>query len=362
MNTETDYLKSIAEEIVQSGNKEIKNPNHHLLTEAKRLEKAIMHSLNSIENFTQRDTFCFNTLQKLVQISDILFDFTRSLDPNVKVLVELLTAIKQLMPSEIRPNLKLSRAFVEMQKTNLTAQWARYQTVLEQQAIDPRLIGIAGIPFKRFTERKHQLYWSDFTWLRGYQAKLDIMDWNEADCSGKTEALISLLIGRDFNDDRFYIYCKKYIQNRLKGITGKRNRLLEYAFCEKLVLEDTQVGIAAFDLRSNSVSARLLKWIKEEIVFVQTHELDRPQTKLVFKWNVEMIAFFFKLLHEKQAFGKIPLEPFAETIAANCSSVGKDDIQPATIHSRFYMKDLQVIKAIETLLVEMLEIVRIYLR
>ena len=75
-----------------------------------------------------------------------------------------------------------------------------------------------------------------------------------------------------------------------------------------------------------------------------------------------MIAFFFKLLHERQAFGKLPLERFAEIIAANCSSVGKEDFQPATIHSRFYMKDLQVIKAIESLLTDMLETIRKYLR
>jgi hypothetical protein len=361
MNTETDYLKSIAEEIAQSGDKNAK-PNHHLQVEAKRLEKAIIHNLNGIENFTQRDTFYFNTLNKLVNVCDILFDLTGTVNPNVKVLIDLLTSIKQVVPSEIRPNLKLSKAFIEMQRESFAQLWAGHRKILEEQEMETRLLEIAAIPFTRFIEGKQKLYWGDFTWIRGYQAKLEIIDWDDADCNSKTEALISLLIGRNFNDDRFYIYCKKYILNRTKAISGKRNRLLEFAQCEKLVMEDTQVGTPAFDLRANPLSARLLKWIKEEIDFVETHERDRPHTKFEFKWNVEMIAFFFKLLHERQTFGKIPLEPFAETIAANCSSVGKEDFRPATIHSRFYMKDLQVIRAIEVLLAEMLEIVRKYLR
>jgi len=145
-------------------------------------------------------------------------------------------------------------------------------------------------------------------------------------------------------------------------LQGKQQRLLEYAKCEKLVQEDTQTDTPSYDAETNSVSTRLSKWIREEIDFVETHERHRPTAKFEFKWNVEMIAFFFKLLHERQAFGKVTLERFAGTIAANCSSVGKEEFQPATIHSRFYMKDLQVIKATEALLADMLEAVRKYLR
>jgi hypothetical protein len=278
------------------------------------------------------------------------------------VLLELLTSINEVVPSEIRPNLKLSKAFVEMQKQKFTETWAKHQNILQEQEIEARLMEIAAIPFTRFIAGKHKLYWGDFTWLRGYQAKLDIIDWDDADCSSKTEALISLLIGRDFNDDRFYIYCKKYILRRTNAIVGKGKRLLEYAQCEKLVMEDTQVGTAAFDLRSNSVSARLLKWIKEEIDFVETHERERIVTKFEFKWNIETLAFFFKLLWDHKVFGKVPLERFSEQIAGNCSSIGKDEFQAGSIFSRLYSKEPEVVKAIEQLLAGMLADVRNYLQ
>lgn len=365
MNTETDYLKSIAEEIAANKSELLQKsakPNHHLLTEAKRLEKAIIGHLAIIENFTQRDTFHFNTLSKLVNICDILYDIYETITPDVEVITELLAVIKEVIPDEIRPNLKLTKAFITMQKTAIQGNWEQQRGLMQQHGIDGKLIPIAAIPFLRFIGSAQTLYWQDFTWLRGYQAKLAIMDWENADCNSKTEALMSLLIGRDFNDDRFYIYCKKYIQDRTTKVQGKAKRLLEYALCQKLVLEDTQIGMAPFDLRANTVSARLLKWISEEIDFVETHERERPFAKFEFKWNVEMIAFFFKLLWDHKVFGKVFLEPFSEQIAANCSSIGKEDFQAGTIYSRLYIKEPEVVKAVEKLLVAMLADVKKYLK
>lgn len=361
MNTETDYLKSIAEEIVKNRSTSETTPNHHLEVEAKRMEKLIIQSLNTIENFTQRDTFHFNTLSRLVNICDLLFEVTGNVNPDVQVIIELLTAVKRVIPDEIRPNLKLPKAFVEMQKDGLSVIWGHHKKIMEEQEIGKKLIDIAGIPFLRFTEPKHTLYWGDFTWLKGYQAKLEILDWADADCNSSAEALMSLLIGRDFNDDRFYILCKKYIKQRALGVNGKRQRLLEYAECEKLVLQDTQVDTPSFDFHANSVSTRLLKWIKEEIDFVETHEREKPVAKFEFKWNIETIAFFFKLLWDHKIFGKVILETFSEQIASNCSSIGKDEFQAGSIFSRLYSKEPEVVKSVEKLLTAMLADVRKYL-
>jgi hypothetical protein len=357
MTTETEYLKSIAEEI--SANKtNTDKPNHHLATEAKRLEKAIIHSLNNIENFTQRDTFLFNTLCKLVNISDLLYAVTGSVNPDVMILMDLMAAVRQITPDLIRSNLKLPKAFIVIQTDNWSLVWKHQSEVITSHGVHPKLIEIAGIPFRRFIEPKQTLYWGDYTWLKGYQAKLEIMDWQDADCNSPEEALLSLLIGRDFNDDRFYIYCKKYIQARTRKISGKRQKLLEFAECQKLVLQDTQANVPSFDAHANSVSTRLIKWIGEEIDFVETHERERPLSKFEFKWNVETIAFFFKLLWDHKVFGKVSLEPLSEQIAANCSSVGKDEFQATTIFSRFYVKDVEVLKNVEHLLSAMLEDVR----
>lgn len=355
MNTETEYLQTIAEEIVNHKTSDETKANYHLEVEAKRLEKAIIHALNHIENFTQRDTFHFNTLSKLVNICDILFDATGTVSPNVMVLISLLTVIKQVIPDEVRPGLKLPKAFLEIHKPEFAKIWAYHTLFMQEQNISEQLIEIAGIPFRRFTEPKQKLFWGDYTWLKGYQAKLDIMDWQNADCNSPEEALLSLLIGRDFNDDRFYIYCKKYINERTKAATGKRQRMLAYAECEKLVLEDTQAGMPSFDSRANSVSTRLIKYIREEIDYVETHEREVPRYKFEFKWSVEVIACFFKLLHERKVFGHIKLERFSEVIAANCTSMDKDEIQASTVYSRFYKKDMELLKAVRKILKDLLD-------
>jgi len=362
MYTEIEYLKSIASEIAAKPCERLSEANHHLSVEAGRLEKAVIHDLLAIENFTQRDTFHFNTLSKLVNICDLLFEANGSVTADVQTLLDLMSAIRKVVPSEVRPNLKLPKGFIALERESLVKAWENYSVVMQKHQINVKLIDIAHIPFRRFAEDGHALYWSDCTWLKGYQAKLDILDWEDADCNSPSEALMSLLIGRDFNDDRFYIYCKKYIQHRTKAIAGKRNKLVEYAECEKLVLQDTQVDVPSFDGHANPVSARLVKWIREEIDFVETHERERAYAKFEFKWNVETIASFFKLLWDHKVFGKVSLEPLSEQIAANCSSVGKDEFQATTIFSRFYVKDAEVIKAVEKILEGMLNDVRQYLR
>lgn len=364
MNNETEYLKTIAGEIAADAEKHHASAkaDNHLIIEAGRLEKSITHHLSGIENFTQRDTFYFNTLSKLVNICDILFDIHHSVTSNVMVLLDLMNAIKEVLPEEVRPGLKLPKAFILLQKEKISESWSRHSKVMADQGISKKLIEIAGIPFRRFTEGKHKLFWGDFTWLKGYLAKLEIMDWENADCNGPAEALLSLLIGRDFNDDRFYIYCKKYITDRTKGVSGKRQRLLAYAECEKLVLEDTQVGTPSFDQRANSVSTRLLKWIKEEIDFVETHEREQPFAKLHFNMYVNRIAFFFKLLSEQKLFGDTTFRELAQQIASTCLSIDGEEILAGTVISKAYPKDQKMLVEMESLLVKMLEYVRSFMR
>jgi hypothetical protein len=364
MNTVTDALKSIAEDIAARANEhnnEIRKADHYLVTESKRVEKEITDNLTRIDNITQRDTYHFIMMSKLVKICDLLYDVTDSVNPNAELLIDLLFVLGQVIPTELRSDLKLPKGFIAMQKDDIAESWLYHSGLMARHALPEKLIAIAGIPFKRFSEARQPLFWGDYTWLKDYQAKLDILDWENADCNSPAEALLSLLIGRDFNDDRFFVYCKKYITERLNKISGKRNRVLEYAQCEKLVLEDTQNGVQPFDGRANSVSMRLVKWIGEEIDFVERYEREVAFSKFEFKWNVETIAFFFKLLYDHKVLGKVTLEKLSEQIAANCSSVGKDEFQPTTIYSRLYNKEMEVIKSIEKMLDAMLKDVRQYL-
>ena len=360
MNTETDYLKTIATEIAARGKATdgtIIEADIHLVKEVRRLEKEIIQSLTAIENFTQRDTYHFNTLTKLVNICDLLYETTGSVNANAMVLLEMLDAIRHMIPSEIRPGLKLAKAFIGQRRAELTDIWLHHSSLMAKYDVPTELIDIAGIPFKRFIEPKHKLFWGDYTWLKGYQSKLDIVDWENADCNSPAEALLSLLIGRDFNDDRFYIYCKKYIEARVKAIKGKRDRVLELAQCENLVREDTQPDTASFDAHANSVSTRLIKLVREKIDFIETHEREHPYAKLGFRLYKYTVAFFFKLLHEQKVFGDITFRELSEQIASTCTAMG-EDIPANSITKKAYPYKKVDFQRMEVLLLAMLEYLR----
>jgi len=362
MNTETDYLKRIADEIAANKDqtKYTTEPDHHLETEAKRLEKDIRDSLLAIDNFTQRDTFHFDTLAKLVDICDMLYGIDGTVNPNVDVLLKLLAAIKQIIPAEVRPNLRLPKAFVSLQKQTAADCWATNLAILQAQEIDPKLIDIAAIPFKDFTETKHKLYWGNYTWLKAYEHKLEIMDWEHADCNSKTEALVSLLIGSGLNDDRFFIYCKNIIVERTAGKTGRKEKLRELANCRKLALQDARAKSIPYKYRVEPLVTQLLVWITVEEEYINVHEPEQPFAKLGFHFYQYTLAFFFKLLHEQKVFGDISFRELSTQVASTCTSMGAD-IPPGAMVKKAYLKKEVDFKRMETLLLGMLEYLRRFL-
>ena len=151
MHPDTHYLKTIAEEIAANpGQADPAKPNHHLERAALELEKAIIQSLQSIENFTQRDTYHFNTLSRLVNICDALFNIHGKVTPDVMVIMELMENVRQILPTEIRASLKLSKAFIVLQQAVFEENWSQHLQELERQGIDAELIAIAAVPFQRF--------------------------------------------------------------------------------------------------------------------------------------------------------------------------------------------------------------------
>jgi len=316
----------------------------------------------AIDNFTQRDTFHFDTLVKLVDICDTLFDIDRTVNPNVTVMLKLLTAIRQIIPAEIRPNLRLPKAFVLLQRQPAADCWATNLALLQAQDIDPELIGIAAIPFKDFIEPKHKLYWGNYLWLRAYEHKLEIMDWEHADCNSKTEALVSLLIASGLNDDRFFIYCKNIIVERTAAKTGRKEKLKELANCRKLTLQDARAKSVPYKYRVEPLVTQLLVWITAEEEYVNVHEPEQPFAKLRFALSVNKLAFLFKLLSEKKVFGDTTFHDLAQQMASTCLSQGGEDVQATTIISKAYPKKQQILEEIEALLVSLLEYVRTFIR
>ena len=361
MNTDTEFLKSIVGEIANKNKGSLPGDtaDHRIVLESKRLENAVTVQMLSIDNSTQRDTFYYGTLNKLVQIYDTLFDIYQTDSPNTAVLIELITAIKQVVPNEICPNLKLAKVFIFHQREIISQSWSDHCHVLTQRGVDPKLIDIASIPFKRFITGSEKLKWSDFTWLKGYQSKLKEMDWDNADCNSKTDALISILINCDFNDDRFFIYCKRYIKQRVGQHGTKKKRLAEYTECEKLILEDTHNEFPSYNRRRKNISEKLIDWTRKETDAIKSNESYEDELyKIEYLWDVDTIALFHKYLMDHGVSKKINTELYAKQIAATCSSINKEEFKWETIHKRLYVKDQKSLRRVFEPLLAIVEDIR----
>lgn len=181
MHSDTEYLRSIAEEIAVRQNPDnINEPkaDHRLLLEARKLEKAITADLRAFDNDTQRDTFHNDILGKIVDVCDLLFEVNREITPNVKVIIDLLAAIRKVLPRAISPRLPLPKAFVHNQQNIYRSLWKTFEEGFLHHEIDKELIEIAAVPFKRFIDGSEKLFWGDFTWLKGYTAKLNALDFD----------------------------------------------------------------------------------------------------------------------------------------------------------------------------------------
>jgi hypothetical protein len=365
MNAVTEYLKSIALDIAAKSRDENNSllPDKHLIAEANTVKKKAINCLLSIDNFPQREIFYFDTLTKLVDICDILFNSGNSVSADVSVLLDLLTEIKKVIPSEISPKLQLPKAFIVLQSESMDESCKVHVEILKEQGIDPKLITIAAIPFKQFAHPVHKLYWRNFTWLKGYKEKLETIDWENADCNSKTEALISLLLNCDFNDDRFFVYCRKYILKRTSQYGTKRKRLAEFAECEKLILQDTLDEFPAHNHRRPNISKKLIDWIRIETNAINANDsFDDDLYKIEYLWDVDTIALYHKYLMDHGITKKINTELYARQIAATISSIGKEEFKWETIHKRLYGKDQKSLKRIFDPLLAVVEDIRNFLR
>jgi hypothetical protein len=365
MHTETDYLKILAVEIAAKTKIESEDnlPDKHLLAEASRLQKLITGHLLAIDNFPQRESFYFNTLRKLVDICDILYEGSNIITPDVNVLLDLITEIKKVLPTEISPGLNLSKAFIHLQKEKLVKICNEHQQILKDQQVDPKLIVLATIPFRHFINAKHKLCWRNFTWLKGFEKQLENIDWENADCNSKTEALMSLLINCDFNDDRFFIYCKRYIKQRVGIIINKNRQLSAYAECEKLILEDTYHEFHSYNHHRKNISDKLIDWIRKETNAIRLNErLEDDIYKIEFNLDVDSIALFWKHLMDHGVTKLANVDLYAKQIAATCSSKGKGEFKWETIKGKFYGKNPKYLKRIFDPLVAIIEDIKRFLK
>jgi AcrR family transcriptional regulator len=227
MNIEFDILEAMVKDLAEKhpSGSQARPPESALVKEAKRIETLVSTKLLALKNPTQVSTLLNMVLQKLIRICDGLFDIYGMVSPETEVILELLTAIKSIVPQNISPQLPLPKAFVLVQSEYFQVKLNELQASLKKQEIDALLIEIASLPVQAFSLEKGKLVWGDYTWLRRFFNFLENIDWEHHDCGSTEEAFISALIRLGYNHQRFLGYCYWVIKEKTDAKTGRKAKL-----------------------------------------------------------------------------------------------------------------------------------------
>ena len=364
INTEFEVLEAITADLADKASHADVHPANALLTEAKRIERLVGIRLLELKNPTQVSTMLNMVLQKLIRIADQLFDINGRLSAETRVILDLMTAIKSMVPQSISPALPLPKGFIQLEAEKFGSHWTALRSVLAKQDINALLIEIAGLPVAAFTLGKGRLVWSDYTWLRRFFDFLENMDWLHHDCGSVEEALISALIRLGYNHQRFLGYCYRVVKEKTDAKVGRKAKLEELTRCKTLVLQDVAISDLRYESRAEKVADQLCSWIDAEIRLVAQIEPDdmgdtfKNPFKFRHKLSVLSTAMWYKLQYDHGLFDEESLDVLAEKISRNCASKQQSDISPGSIKTKFYTKDTATIKTVEDLLVKMLDDLR----
>lgn len=363
MNIQFDILEAMVKDLEVRGMQRQRSaaPETAFVTEARRVETLVSEKLLALKNPTQVSTLLNMVLQKLIIISDRLFGIGQAISPETGVILDLLTAIKSIVPQSISPQLPLPKGFVLTQRDLFSGQWKQLQAVLAGYGMDPLLVEIAGLPVQAFAGQKSRLVWRDYTWLRRFFGFLENADWAHHDCGSVDEALISCLIRLGYNHQRFLGYCYRVIKEKSAAKVGRKAKLEELTRCKTLILQDVAISDLRYESRTEKVGDQLCSWVDAEIRLTAQVEADdsgenfKNPFKLRHKLSVLAIALWYKLLYDHDLFDEESLDVLADKMSENISSKQQADISPGSIKTKFYTKDSATIKQLRDLLRRMLD-------
>ena len=362
INTEFEILEAIAGDLEKRTSRQSHDqaPVGALVSEAKRIERIISARLLELKNPTQVSTMLNMSLQKLIRICDRLFTIDNEISAETRVMLELITAVKNIVPQSISPSLPLPKGFIQEHFILLAKEWKPLQARFATEQISPLLIEIAGLPVAAFALDKGRLVWSDYTWLRRYLDFLENIDWAHHDCGSAEEALVSALIRLGYNHQRFLAYCYRMIKARTDAQIGRRAKQEELTRCKTIVLQDVAISDLRYESRAEKVADQLCSWVDAEMKLVAQVEPDdlgdtfRNPFKLRHKLSVLATALWYKLQYDHRLFDEESLDVLAEKISKNISTKQQSDVSPGSIKTKFYTKDSVTIKSVEEILVKML--------
>ena len=358
MNYELETLEQLINEILrQKGNTDPdQTPDLSLQAEAEKVERMLSQHLLTLTNETQIITFLQVYLGRLIKLCNKLYSNETDENPDADVILELIEALRSPVSQYVPETIILPDLFRDKETKKFKYHWTFIQKPLQENGIDQKLIDIMYIPVKQFSSSKEHMRWCDFKFLKRYLGVLEELT------SGKftMEMLLDTLAGLGYNYSRFTAYYTSVIKTRIANQDyGQTRRILK---AEQARLSQVSIYTKRdFDTRKLPVLEELGKWIDAELIRHEDRRSGTNPFKLVSKLKAVQLAFWKKLEYDHGIYEEDNLDIFSEKITYNYSTKMQEELSAPSMKSKFYPKDAAIYKAIEKILVEMLEDVRKFL-
>ncbi|MES2650530.1 MAG: hypothetical protein V4663_02265 [Bacteroidota bacterium] len=359
MNYELETLEHLINNILRREEKAGETehlPDLSLQTEAEKVERMLSQHLLTLTNETQIITFLQVYLGRLIKLCNKLYEREIDANPNAEIILDLIEALRSPVSQYVPETIILPDLFRDRESKKFKYHWAFVLKPLRENGIDQKLIDIMYIPVKQFSSSKENMRWCDFKFLKRYLGVLEELT------SGKftLEMLLDTLVGLGYNYSRFTAYYTSGLKMRMATLDyGHIRRMLK---AEQARLSQISIYTKRdFDTRKLPVLEELGKWIDAELIRHEDRRSGTNPFKLVSKLKAVQLAFWKKLEYDHGIYEEDNLDTFSEKITYNYSTKLQEELSAPSMKSKFYPKDGAIYRAIEKILVAMLEDVRKFL-
>jgi AcrR family transcriptional regulator len=330
--------------------------NLSLQVEAEKVERLLSQQLLTLTNETQIITFLQVYLGRLIKLCNRLYRKEMDSNSDAEVILGLIEALRSPVSQYVPETIILPYLFRDKESKRFKYHWAFVLKPLQESGIDQKLIDIMYIPVKQFSTSKDNMRWCDFKFLKRYLGVLEELTSNKF----TIEMLLDTLIGLGYNYSRFTAYYTGVLKTKIADHDyGQTRRILK---AEQARLFQISIYTKRdFDTRKLPVLEELGKWIDAELIRHEDRRSGINPFKLVSRLKAVQLAFWKKLEYDHGIYEEDNLDTFSEKITYNYSTKLQEELSAPSMKSKFYPKDGAIYRAIEKILLAMLEDVRKFL-
>jgi AcrR family transcriptional regulator len=315
-----------------------------LESEVDRVRFILEDRLLGISGATQLGSFIRVCMFRLGSLSDRFYLDGEDGGGECVLVSSLLEVFLNGFREYVPADLVLPKVVWEREFLVLRTEVVRVERLLEILGIDALLGKVVREPLFGFFEGKGVMSFGELDRIKRYLI-----------------SVVGTLEGVEVTDDELFFglialgengvglleYLKERVRSRCEGKSALEIR--------KALLSERERVSSVLVSGDDSVKALLLGWLdKEMLAAFGDGVLESNTLKFTSGLKVVELALLSKLLYDKGVFGKVKLDVFVQQIAHNFMSAAGGDISTGSVKSKLYPKDVEVISAVERLLVSML--------